>query len=291
MNFKIENNYLNISNYPSIERHFEEMASQGWLITKILSDNIFIYKKIQAERLDFAIAPYEIETAFTRKSKEELHEFQSVCEMVGWNYATKYSDFHIYFKKEGEEALEIETDGEEEFKTLEKIGKKQITWLYISIILFSLILWFQVKDIFREVRFLKDGLSHIVEPLILAFVISMIDRLVMTHRFIKRNRENIELGRDIDFDRSKMYIQKITNFIQSVFIVLFILYILYSIFFLKQMLFIVSFLPLLLIFIIGYIYRRYIKTSKKSLAYKKRFFIVIFIVGFGVCQASCRIYL
>ena len=53
MAFKIENNYLNIVNYPSIEKHFEEMASKGWLINKILFDNIFIYKKIEPEDLDF----------------------------------------------------------------------------------------------------------------------------------------------------------------------------------------------------------------------------------------------
>ena len=46
MNFKIENNYLGITNYPSIARHFESMAAKGWLINKIVATNLFIYKKI-----------------------------------------------------------------------------------------------------------------------------------------------------------------------------------------------------------------------------------------------------
>lgn len=99
MNFKIEINYLNITNYPAIERHFEKMASRGWLINKIIIGSLFIYKKIEPRELDFSISPYEIETTFTRKSKEEIEDFQTVSQAVGWNYATRSYDFHIYFKE------------------------------------------------------------------------------------------------------------------------------------------------------------------------------------------------
>ena len=99
MNFKIENNFLDIINYPSIERHLQDMARKGWLISKIILGSLFIYKRIEPEELDFSITPYEVETVFTRKTKEELEEFNSVCKSVGWNYATKSYDLHIYFKE------------------------------------------------------------------------------------------------------------------------------------------------------------------------------------------------
>ena len=107
MNFKIENNFLDITNYPLVEGHFEEMASRGWLISRIIQGSIFIYKKIDPEELEFSITPYEVETAFTRKSKEELEEFNSVCKSVGWNYAVKSFDIHVYFKEKGSEAINI----------------------------------------------------------------------------------------------------------------------------------------------------------------------------------------
>jgi len=72
MNFKIEINYLNINNYPYIEKYFADMANKGWLIHRIFAGTIFIYSKIQPRELDFSISPYEIERAFTRKSKAEL---------------------------------------------------------------------------------------------------------------------------------------------------------------------------------------------------------------------------
>ena len=133
MNFKIENSFLDMTNYPLVEKHFELMASRGWLIDKIIMGNFFIYKKIEAEELDFSISPCEVETAFTVKSKEELEEFQSVCESVGWNYAMKVSDLHIYFKKPGTEGVNISTDEEDEFNTLERIAKKQLVSSYLLI--------------------------------------------------------------------------------------------------------------------------------------------------------------
>lgn len=110
MKFKIENNFLDITNYPLIEKHFEQMAKKGWLIRRITTGSIFIYEKIKPEDLDFSISPYEVETTYTKKTKKELEEFQSVCKAVGWNYATKSYDLHIYFKKKGSKAVDISTD-------------------------------------------------------------------------------------------------------------------------------------------------------------------------------------
>lgn len=53
MNFKIEMNYLNIDNYPSIEKHFEKMANRGWLIDKVFMGSLFIYTKIEPQSLNF----------------------------------------------------------------------------------------------------------------------------------------------------------------------------------------------------------------------------------------------
>ncbi|MFY9612720.1 MAG: DUF2812 domain-containing protein, partial [Tissierellaceae bacterium] len=109
MNFKIENSYVNITNYPYIERHFEKMAARGWLISKIISGNLFLYKRIEPEELDFSISPYEVETAYTRKTKDELEEFQTVCEYVGWNFATKSYDLHVYYKEKDSEVVPLHT--------------------------------------------------------------------------------------------------------------------------------------------------------------------------------------
>jgi hypothetical protein len=209
MNLKIENNFLNISNYPSIERHLEKMAREGWLIHKIILGNIFIYKKIHPEELDFSISPYEIETAFTKKSKEELEEFQSVCQSVGWNYATKSFNLHVYFKKKGSAAMDLQTDEEEEFRTLESIGKRQMKAYYFQIPFLLFFSWMVLGGILSSVHSMKDGTPQIVVFLIPIGLLLAVSNLLHMRRFLKTNRKNIELGKNIEYSDSNFYLDKI----------------------------------------------------------------------------------
>ena len=133
MNFKIENKYLDITNYPSVARYLESMAGKGWLIHKVFAGNIFVFKKIKPQKLDFSISPYEIETTFTRKSKKEMDEFKDITQSIGWNYCAKSYNLHIYYKAKNLELLAIHTDEEEEFKLLESLGKTQVRGYYFLI--------------------------------------------------------------------------------------------------------------------------------------------------------------
>lgn len=44
MKFKAEIKYLNITNYPSVERYLESMAKEGWLVKKLLWE-VYLYLK------------------------------------------------------------------------------------------------------------------------------------------------------------------------------------------------------------------------------------------------------
>lgn len=269
MNFKIENNYLNISNYPYIERHFEKMARKGWLISKIIIGNIFIYKKIEPEELDFSISPYEVETTFTRKTKEELEEFQSVCKTVGWNYATKSYDLHIYFKKKGSEAIAIQTDEEEEFKTLEIMGKRYLKGQYIQIPLFILLAWMNISGIFSNIYSMKNGLVQVVSLLIPIGIILGILGAVDLREFLKKNKGNIGMGKSIEYNNSKLYIYKTCYSLFYISTFIFVIYSLYSALVLKNKIIAMAFIPILIGAFVGVLYRIFIKPSKKSLSYKK----------------------
>lgn len=269
MNFKIEHRFLDLTNYRVVEEHFEKMASLGWMIDKIKMGSLFIYKKINPEELDFSISPYEVETAFTVKSKEELEEFQSVCESVGWNYAMKTGDFHIYFKKAGAEAVDISTDEEDEFDTLERIARKQLVFSYFSIPFYMYLSWTVLGGMFTDVQFLRDGMAHILAPVIPLFFISIIYQIIRIKRFLKMNRNNIELGDPLEYVDSKFYFEKVTSWINLLFLILFIAYSFYSAFVLKSKIILVAFVPLLIGVTIGIFYKMFIKPSKKTNNYKK----------------------
>lgn len=279
MNFKIENNYLDITNYPSVEKHLEDMASQGWLIDRIINGNLFIYKKIDPEALDFSISPFEVETFYTKKTKEELEEFNSVCESVGWNYATKSYDLHIYFKEQGSEAIEIQTDEEEEFRTLEIIGKKYIRSHYIQIPMLLFFSWLILGRVSTGVYAMRNALTIIVVPLVPIGLILLITNLIHVKKFFKKNRENIELGKSIEFSQSKFYMNKLTFPLVSIVIFIIIAYSIYSFIFLRNKFFLIAFIPTLGGLIAAFIYRVFIKPRKKSLRYKKTMFALSLIIS------------
>lgn len=279
MNFKIENNYIHITNYPTIEKHFEELASKGWLINRIIASNIFIYKKIKPEALDFSISPYEIETEYTRKTKSELAEFQSVCESVGWNYATKSFNLHIYYKEKGSEALDIQTDEEEEFRIIETIGKRYLRGLYIQIPLFLFLCWSIMRQLLTGVDGMKDSLPQLLSVLMPITLLMLVIETFNINRFLKKNRNNMEIGESIEYSKSNFYINRVTFTATYILLFIFILYMLYGIIFLKNTFLLIAMIPISITLIIGVLYRIIIKPSKMTTKSKKKSFVATLVLS------------
>lgn len=282
MNFKIEIKVLNIINYPSIERHFEDMGRQGWLIHKIIGDYIFIYKRIDPEELDFSISPYEIETPFTRRTKYESKEFQSVCESVGWNYASKSSDFHIYFKEKDSQALELETDDEEKLNSLEKIGKKRIIGEYFSLFIFIIPILLIFSGFITCIDIVKSSLLQVIIIFLLMLIISSISQIISFKKFINTNRDNIKLGRDLDHSESNFYFEK-TLYISSIILIsIYILDKLYRGLVLKDYRALFSSLPILIGISLATTDRIFIKPLNIRKTYKIIIFILTLLLIIGI---------
>lgn len=279
MNFKIESNYLHITNYPNIEKHFEEMAAKGWLINKIISSNIFIYRKIKPEALDFSISPYEVETEYSRKTKSELEEFKSVCESVGWNYATKSFNLHVYYKEKGSEALDIQTDEEEEFRSLETMGKRYSRGLYIQIPLFLFLSWSIMRQLFTGVDGMKDALPQLLSLLMPITILTLVVEAYNTSRFLKTNRNNIELGESIEYSRSKFYLNRLAFIATYILLFVFLLYMIYGIIFLNNKTLLLGIVPISIALIIGLLYRIVIKPSRMSQKSKKKSFVLTLVLS------------
>ncbi|WP_073298663.1 DUF2812 domain-containing protein [Atopostipes suicloacalis] len=280
MNFKIEINYLNIDNYPIVEAHLEDMASNGWLIHKIFAGTIFIYKRIEAEELDFSISPYEIETAFTRKTKVDLEEFHTVSKNVGWDYATKSYDLHVYFKPKESKAVPIHTDEEEEFKTLEFIAKKYLRAQYILLPFLIFLSWWNIGSIINNIHSMKNGYTQIASLLIpFAFLISII-HIIDLKKFLKKNRKNTENGDHLEFRYSNQWINKALYSASYIIFLSLIVYSLYSIVSLKNTTLLIGFLPVVIGFSLGTLSRIIIKPIRKGLGFKVTGFIVTLILAF-----------
>lgn len=275
MNFKIENNYINITNYPYLEEHFERRAREGWMIKKIIGGFLFIYKKVEPMNLDFSISPYEVETFFSRKSKADLEEFQTVSKYVGWNFATKTYDLHIYYKNRDDKALDLETDEEETFNTLERIAKRYEKSNYLLLVLMLYYTWQIIFKNFNTISAMKDGLQQILVLMLPLGIFLSIYHLIDLNRFLKINRENIEAGLALEFDKKNKKIYQVLFSIFFLALVIFVSYAFYHILILKSKALLIGLIPVVLGTSFGLLYKFAIKSWKKDTGSK----VLIFILG------------
>ena len=278
MKYKIQVRVLNITNYPLVAKHLEEMASQGWLIHRVVSENLFIYRRIEPEELDFSISPYEIETAFTKKTKEELREFQSVCKSAGWNFATKSEDLHIYYKEKESEAVDLETDDEVRFSTIEKIAKRRLIGMYIIALLGVFVSYVMFFDRIASVDLMRDGLMQVLPPLFPILLILSIAQIIKMKKFLKINKKNVEMGEEIEFEDSKFYLEKTVYILITIMSISFIVYAVYTGFILKNNDTLIFTLPGILGLSIASIFRILAKPSRRDSANKKIWFFIGFII-------------
>ncbi|MGO1372451.1 MAG: DUF2812 domain-containing protein [Senegalia sp. (in: firmicutes)] len=280
MSKKITIHNLNVTNIPSVEKYLSEMASRGWMIKSIILASVFIFEKTEKQNLDFSITPYEIESAFNRKSKKEIEEFRDVTESVGWKFAAKSYDFHIYYKKNSEDLIELQTDEEEKFHAIKKIAKKELLSAYILIPFLLFFLWINT-GIFFSVEGLVSGMYLFIVPMLIFAIVGALVQVIVYKIFLRKNKKNIEYGNDIEYSKTDMYRKFISIFIVGgmIFLILFIIYITYKAIRYKDIILFSAFIPGLVGLAIGLMYKYNIKPSEMSKKYKRIFFVVTLILA------------
>lgn len=285
MNFKIENRIIHISNYPSVERHLEDMAGKGWMLNRIILSNIFIYKKVNPEDLDFSIVPYENETLFNKKNKTDVEEFKNKNEKLGWKFISKAYNFHIYCEEKNFEAVDIIPSAREELSILENIGKTQSISYYVLFALFLFFFWNLLKGFKTDVIFLKYGLGQLLLALMPVILIVGIVDLIAIKRFIKTNRKIISQGESfisdvsLEYKDSKLHLQKLSYILAFILLVFFIAYFLFKVILSKETFILLSLIPVTIGAIVGIGFRFFIKPTKMLGEYKVGVLILAIVIG------------
>ena len=107
--------------YDGMTSHFEQMALDGWLIVGV-KGNLWKYKKIQPQKLKFAVTHFEKFTFNEAAPDNGQSEFLQMCESSGWQLAAHYQTMMV-FMAEAENAVPIETDPMIQLKNIEKSVK------------------------------------------------------------------------------------------------------------------------------------------------------------------------
>jgi len=279
MNKKIVIRNINLTNYPALEEYLSKMAKKGWMLKKIILSTFFIFKKTESKALEFSITPYEIETFLNKKTKSDLNEFKEVVESTGWKYLTRNHQYYIYYKKSDEDLIDIHTDKEEEFRSIKKIAKGELIGYFLIIALFFIMLWSILSDI-DLLGFLISNTPLIIISISIFIIPLSIIQIITYKKFLHKNKKNIELGNDLEFNYSSIQCKVIPYLMifSGIFIVLFFIDEIYKVVKYDDINRLYSFIPAIVGFSLGTMFR-YTFKKKKIEQGKKVIYIIIVIIS------------
>lgn len=110
--------------YDGMTNHFEEMAQNGWLIESV-KGNLWKYKKIQPQKLKFAVTHFENFTFNEAAPDNGQTEFLEMCESSGWKLAAHYNSMMV-FVTDIDNSVPVETDPVVQLKNIHKSVKSML---------------------------------------------------------------------------------------------------------------------------------------------------------------------
>ena len=94
--------------YDGMTSHFEQMALDGWLIVGV-KGNLWKYKKIEPQKLKFAVTHFEYFTVNEAAPDNGQNEFVQMCAEAGWQL-TAHNKTLMVFVTDSEDTVPLETD-------------------------------------------------------------------------------------------------------------------------------------------------------------------------------------
>lgn len=94
--------------YDNIAIHLENMAQKGWILEKICN-GFWKYRKIQPQKLKFAVTYFWEASDENMEHTENQEIFLESCEQAGWRLCTEWMQMQIFYSEQ-ENPIPIETD-------------------------------------------------------------------------------------------------------------------------------------------------------------------------------------
>lgn len=110
--------------YDGMTDHFEQMAADGWLIVGV-KGNLWKYKKIQPQKLKFAVTHFEYFTVNESAPDNGQNEFLEMCTQSGWQLTAQYKNMMV-FVADDENTVPLETDPVVQLKNIHKSVKSML---------------------------------------------------------------------------------------------------------------------------------------------------------------------
>jgi len=145
----------------AMQKHFEKMAVQGWLIEKI-STYFWTFRKIEPTNLHITVTYFPAASEFDPGPSDKQQMMEEFAARDGWNLLTRWGQIQV-FCNEAENPTPIETDPVTQVNTLWRAMKKNLIPSHLMIL--ALVLY---QLIFNCYRCFSDVVEFLSTPYLLA---------------------------------------------------------------------------------------------------------------------------
>lgn len=177
-----------------IARHLERMSQKGWMIERI-NNYFWTYRKIEPQRLRFAVTYFPEASDFNPGPTENQQTFQEYCESAGWRFAVQWCQMQIFYS-ENSDAVPLETD---EFSRLQNIHrcmrKNFLPGNIVILILMGILMGLQLLSVPRDLlSLLAENARLITVTLLLLAILSEAGMLLGYYFWRRRSLRSVANG-------------------------------------------------------------------------------------------------
>lgn len=190
--------FFSFYNHTAITAHLEKMARKGWMLEEI-RNTTWIYRRIQPQKLHFAVSYYPKASEFDPEPTPEQQDFLDFCAHTGWKLVCLSAQMQI-FCNEAEHPVPIDTDAELEVETIHAAVWKsffpgQIVLLVMAIVI--LLLNF-MGFLGNPLYFLRNSLKVFSSICWILVIFLVLTELIAYHRWHKKAEKAAENGIFLD---------------------------------------------------------------------------------------------
>ena len=123
---------FSLYDHTGIEKHLENMAEKGWLLSEI-NRFTWVYRRIEPKKLHFAVTYYPKASEFDPEPQEGQMIYQDYSAHTGWKFICSSAQMQIFCNEE-ETPVPMETDPVVEVQTIHKAAKKGFLLSYFILL-------------------------------------------------------------------------------------------------------------------------------------------------------------
>jgi len=270
-----------IVEYKSLERYFEEMALKGWLIKKMGFGMTF--RKIEPQALTFNVAMLTPKTMLDWPDQDESTTYDEFCKSAGWQLAAENQIYRIYYHSSEVDASPIYTDDEDIYKTVKKAFLKSEFILMFLPFLYLAMALLNAKNIRYDLFTSNLKVFNLFSPYVITIIIWM--ATIPSLYWIIINGKRLHNGDTLFYYSPKWVKNKYR--LQSVILVGYLLLLIVALFFdpygdIPMSMIVVSILPLVLIYIFVWLFKKYIQKTSYPLIAKIGILVIAWALSMGI---------